>query len=167
MTTPGWPSMPAEAAPRRRKRGGWLVLALVGIVALGAAAGWWRSRTAAIPASANGTMAALDDSLARAPQGTRVRVRVLNASGNRGYARLASLELRDRGFDVVDYDTDRAKPRSSTLIVMHTDHDDWAERLRRAFGRGSIESRPDSLRYIDLTVFVGRDWKPATEALRP
>ena len=41
-----------------------------------------------------------------------------------------------------------------TLIVTHTGHDDWAERLRRAFGRGSIESYPDSLHYVDLTVFV-------------
>jgi hypothetical protein len=166
MTSPGWPSMPTEAAPRRKRRG-WLVLALLVVVVLGAVAGWWRSRAAVVQPSASGTMAAIDDSLARSPQGSRVRVRVLNASGNRGYARLATLELRDRGFDVVEYDTDRSKPRGSTLIVMHTGHDDWAERLRRAFGRGSIESRPDSLRYVDLTVFVGRDWKPATEALRP
>ncbi len=167
MTPPGWPSMAAEATPRRRRRR-WLVVALMGTVAFGAGAGWWRSRTVVGQASESGTMAAaIDDSLARAPQGTRVRVRVLNASGTRGYARLATLELRDRGFDVVDYDTDRTTPRGNTLIVTHTGHDDWAERLRRAFGRGSIESYPDSLHYVDLTVFVGRDWRPATEALRP
>lgn len=112
-------------------------------------------------------MAAVDDSLARAPDGSRVRVRVLNASGTRGFARRATSELRDRGFDVVEYDTERGTPRSSTLIVAHTGHQDWAERLRRAVGTGSIESRSDTLRYLDLTIFVGRDWKPSAEALRP
>ena len=112
-------------------------------------------------------MAVVDDSLARAPRDRRVRVRVLNASGTRGYARRATLELRDRGFDVVEYETEQGKARSGTLIVSHTGHGDWAERLQRAFGTGTIEARPDSLRYVDLTVFVGRDWKPATETLRP
>ncbi len=112
-------------------------------------------------------MAAVDDPLARAPADRRVRVRVLNASGTRGYARRATLELRDRGFDVVEYDTERGNPRRGTLIISHTGHRDWAERLQRAVGTGTIETAPDSLRYVDLTIFMGRDWKPATETLRP
>lgn len=158
--------MPVPESPRRKRRG-WLVVALLAVVLLGAGAGWWRARIAPAVGIATGTMAAVDDSLARAPTGRRIRVRVLNASGTRGYARRATLELRDRGFDVVDYDTEQGKARGGTLIVSHTGHRDWAERLQRAFGTGSIEARPDSLRYVDLTVFVGRDWKPATETLRP
>lgn len=165
-TTPGWPSMPAPEVPRRTRRG-WLILALMVLVIGGAGAAWWQGRDAPVVAAANGTMAAVDDSLARAPTDSRVRVRVLNASGTRGYARRATLELRDRGFDVVEYETERGQPRSGTLIVSHTGHQDWADRLRRAFGTGTIESRPDSLRYVDLTIFVGRDWKPSTESLRP
>ncbi|WP_309669819.1 LytR C-terminal domain-containing protein [Gemmatimonas sp.] len=165
-TSSGWPSMPALDAPRRKRRG-WLILALLAVVTLGAGAAWWQSKATPIIASANGTMAAVDDSLARAPSDSRVRVRVLNASGTRGYARRATIELRDRGFDVVEYDTERGKPRNGTLIVSHTGHRDWADRLQRAFGTGAIEERPDSLRYVDLTIFVGRDWKPSTETLRP
>ncbi len=164
--SPGWPSMPEPDAPRRKRRG-WVILALVAVVAIGAGAAWWQLKDTPVLASANGTMAAVDDSLARAPGDSRVRVRVLNASGTRGYARRATIELRDRGFDVVEYETERGKPRSGTLIVSHTGHRDWAERLQRAFGTGTIESRPDSLRYVDLTIFVGRDWKPSTETLRP
>lgn len=163
---PGWPSMPTQESPRR-KRGGWVIVALLAVVLLGAGAAWWRTRVTPAVSAARGTMAAVDDSLARAPSDLRVRVRVLNASGTRGYARRATLELRDRGFDVVEYETEQGKGRSRTLIVSHTGHGDWAERLQRAFGTGTIEVRPDSLRYVDLTVFVGRDWKPATETLRP
>lgn len=112
-------------------------------------------------------MAAVTDASARAPHDTRVRVRVLNASGTRGYARRATLELRDRGFDVVDYDTEQGAGRDKTVILSHTGHADWAARLQRALGTGTIEERVDSLRYMDLTVFVGRDWKPATKTLRP
>ena len=168
--SPGWPAMPSEEAPRRRRRGR-LIVALVALVVLSAGATWWRIRDRPVIDVATGTMAAGDDALARAPiEGTvpvRVRVRVLNASGTRGYARRATLEFRDRGFDVVEYETDRGTPRRSTLIVSHTGHRDWAERLQRAAATGTIEARPDSLRYVDLTIFVGRDWKPSTETLRP
>ena len=165
-TTPGWPSLPPPKVPRRTRRG-WLIVALLTVVLLGASAAWWGTRHQPVIEAASGTMAAVDDSLARAPDGSRVRVRVLNASGTRGFARRATSELRDRGFDVVEYDTERGTPRSSTLIVAHTGHQDWAERLRRAVGTGSIELRSDTLRYLDLTIFVGRDWKPSAEALRP
>ena len=158
--------MPEQNSPRPKRRG-WLILAMLAVVLSGAGAAWWQSRGALSPGSVVGTMAAVDDSLARAPRDVRVRVRVLNASGTRGYARRATLELRDRGFDVVEYDTEQGKARQSTLILSHTGHSEWAERLQRAFGTGAIEARPDSLRYVDLTIFVGRDWKPATETLRP
>jgi len=165
-STPGWPSMPPQDAPRRQRRG-WIIVALLTMVVLGAVAAWWGGRTSPSIVAATGTMAAVDDSSGRAPGDSRVRVRVLNASGTRGYARRATIELRDRGFDVVEYDTERGTPRSGTLIVSHTGHRDWAERLQRAVGTGAIEARPDSLRYVDLTIFVGRDWKPSTETLRP
>ena len=163
---PGWPSMPTPAPPRR-KRAGWAIVGLLVAVLAGSGVAWWRLRDTPVVTAAQGTMAVMSDSAARAPTDTRVRVRVLNASGTRGYARRATLELRDRGFDVVEYDTEQGKGRSGTLIVSHTGHQDWAERLQRAFGTGTLEARSDSLRYVDLTVFVGRDWKPATETLRP
>ena len=162
----GWPSMPEQNSPGPKRRG-WLILALLAVVLLGAGTAWWRSQVAPRSGVAISTMAAVDDSLARAPSDQRVRVRVLNASGTRGYGRRATLELRDRGFDVVEYDTEQGKARGTTLILSHTGHRDWADRLQRAFGTGAIEARPDSLRYVDLTIFVGRDWKPATETLRP
>lgn len=162
----GWPSMPSDDERPRRRRG-WLVL-LILVVVFGVALVVYLTRTPS-ENDALGVVRSVSatDPLARAPTGFRVRVRVLNASGTRGLARRVTLELRDRGFDVVEYDTERGDPRSSTVIVVHTGHEEWAERLRRALGTGTLDARPDSLRFVDLTVYVGRDWKPSAEALRP
>ncbi len=154
-----------EERPRRRR--GWLIVGILGLV-IGVAL---MARYTRDPVGADAPAAlravGIDDTLSRAPSGVRVRVRVLNAAGTRGLGRRVTLELRDRGFDVVDYDTERGKERAKTSIVVHTGHDDWATRLRRALGTGEVEVRPDSLRFVDLTVYVGRDWKASTETLRP
>lgn len=138
---------------------------MVWFVVAGGLVGWFPV-TAASQAPPR-TSALLSDSLARAPQGTRIRVRVLNATTSKGLAKRVTFALRDYGYDVVDFDSDRRGPRTSTLIVSHTAHADWAQRLRRALGTGAIESRPDSLHYVDFTVLVGSDWKPPTQSFRP
>ncbi len=107
------------------------------------------------------------DSLSRAPADTRVRVRVLNGTATRGLAKRATFLLRDLGYDVVDYDTDVTVKRGATLIRSHTGHREWAERLHRALGTGTIEDRPEGSRYVDFTVFLGSDWKASAKAFRP
>jgi hypothetical protein len=159
-------------APRKSKRkkiGRFLVaLALVAIVATGASY-WWKDRSHN-PALVGGIMsafAAQNDTLARAPSGVRVRVRVINTTKTDGLAKKATATLRDRGFDVVDYEGDSRNPRDSTLVLTHTGHADWSARVIRALGVGTMELRPDSSRYLDLTVMIGRDWKPPTQPFRP
>ncbi len=163
---PAWPAAPTrDPAARRRRR--WILASILAVVLVGAATSWSIQRGPAVGDTVVAVGATPNDSTAHAPTGVRVRVRVLNASGTRGLARRAALELRDRGFDVVDYDSERGNGRSTSLIQVHTAHADWAARLRRGLGVGSIESTPDSLRFVDLTVYLGRDWHPSTEALRP
>ena len=111
--------------------------------------------------------AARPDSMARAPKGSRIRVRVLNTTSTKGLARRMTFVLRDLGYDVVDFDSDRRSTRTSTLILSHTAHAEWAQRLRRAVGMGAVETRSDSLRYVDFTVLIGRDWKPTPQPFRP
>ena len=96
-----------------------------------------------------------------APPDVRIRVQVLNATSTRGLARRATVFLRDRGFDVVDVAT-AAGRRDSTLVVDRSGHLEWAALVSKALGAGHVESRPDSSRYLDVTVFVGRDWAPPT-----
>jgi hypothetical protein len=132
------------------------VLALV-VVAAGA---WgvqrWRHRP--------GRPIGSDD--ARAPAGVRIKVQVLNATKTRGLARRATMHLRDRGFDVVDVGTD-PNGRDSVLVLDRSGHPEWARLVARALGGGQVLSRPDSSRYLDVTVLLGGAWRPPAEPFYP
>lgn len=101
----------------------------------------------------------------RAPADARIRVRVLNATRTRGLARRVTRYLRDRGFDVVESGTSREQ-RDSTLVIDHSHHADWAALVGKAMG-ARVVSRPDSSRYLDVTVLVGASWQPPPEAFHP
>jgi LytR cell envelope-related transcriptional attenuator len=102
-----------------------------------------------------------------APAGTRIRVQVLNATTVRGLARRATLHLRDRGFDVLEIGTS-TEQLDSTLVLDRSGHPDWARKVAEALGQGTrVESRPDSSRYLDVTVLVGRSWRAPAEPFYP
>ena len=103
---------------------------------------------------------------ASAPQGERVRVQVLNATTVRGLARRATIHLRDRGFDVVETGTS-AEQRDSTLVLDRSNHPEWAKRVADAMGGARVETRPDTSRYLDVTVLIGRSWRAPTEPFYP
>jgi hypothetical protein len=92
------------------------------------------------------------------PPGVRIKVEVLNATKTRGLARRATFFLRDRGFDVVAVGTSREQ-RGTTLVLDRSGHPQWAALAAKAFN-AKAESRPDTSRYLDLTVLVGADWRP-------
>jgi hypothetical protein len=102
----------------------------------------------------------------QAPAGVRIRVQVLNATPTRGLARRATSFLRDHGFDVVEIAT-APQSRDSTLVIDRSGKPEWARLIARALGGVSVESRPDSSRYLDVTVLVGRDWRPPSEPFYP
>jgi hypothetical protein len=107
-------------------------------------------------------------SSAKAPAGVRVRVQVLNATTTRGLARRATELLRDRGFDVVEVGTATARDRGdSTFVLDRSGHPDWANRVAAALGGASVLSRPDSSRYLDVTVLVGATWRPPAQPFHP
>ena len=91
---------------------------------------------------------------------------MLNASGQRGLARRATFALRDAGFDVVLFDN-ATENRDSTLVLSRSGHDDWADLVSRALGGAKVESRPDSTRYVDVTVLLGADWRPPAKPFHP
>ena len=103
---------------------------------------------------------------ARAPTNVRIRVQVLNTTRTRGLARRATMHLRDRGFDVVEMGTDRT-PLDSTLVLDRSGHPEWARLVARALGGARVEARPDSSRYLDVTVLVGASWRPPAEPFYP
>ncbi len=168
---PTWPSGEPESSSRS-KRGG-IVLAIVLVIAIVSGVLWWRQRTNAntdagrTEASHAAAAAALADSSAHAPAGVRITIRVVNATNIKGLAKRATTWLRDFGYDVVDFDSAPKQARTESLIEVHTGHDDWGERVRKALGTGRVTARPDTLRYVDLTVLVGSDWQPPPESFRP
>ena len=95
---------------------------------------------------------------ARAPEGVRIKVEVLNATQTKGLARRATVYLRDRGFDVVG-SGNVAGQRTSTVVYDRSAHPEWAHLVGRAMNAPVVE-RPDSSRYLDVTVLIGSDWRP-------
>jgi len=132
--------------------------AAVGIVLLGAVVAT-RSGMRDAP-----TRAAVPD--VNASPDARVRVEVLNATTIRGLARRATLQLRDRGLDVVQTSTSPDQ-RDSTLVLDRSNHPDWANRVAAAMGGATVLSRPDTSRYVDVTVLLGRAWRPPSHPLYP
>ncbi|HEU4566352.1 MAG TPA: LytR C-terminal domain-containing protein [Gemmatimonadaceae bacterium] len=144
---------------RRLAAGGALLL-----IAVGAALYLARARGSATRMGA--ITAVLPRRDARAPDTVRIKVEVLNASTVRGLARRATMHLRDRGFDVL-YTGSSSERYDSTVVLDRSGHPEWARIAADAMGGGRVESRPDSSRYLDLTILVGATWRPPPEPLYP
>lgn len=143
----------------RKNIGRWIVLAGVLLIASGSIARLYlrsHPRTRAPSASVGHIV----------PAGTRIKVEVLNATDTKGLARRAMLAMRDAGFDVVFFgnSTERA---DTTRVLDRSGHADWAALASRALGRAHVEEVPDSSRFLDLTILVGRNWTPPLEPLHP
>ena len=133
---------------------GLVVLLVVGVVATRSALRRRPSAPRAKPPDVN------------APADTRIRVQVLNATTIRGLARRATMHLRDRGFDVVEMGTWREQ-LDSTVVLDRSGHADWARRVAEALGGARVEARPDTSRYLDVTVLLGRSWRPPSQPFYP
>ena len=149
--------MTVPTRPRRRRYGRIiLVLLIIGIVS---AIVWFAAHAFSNPAEPS----VPDD--ARAPEGVRIKVEVFNATRTRGLARKATDFLRDRGFDVVGSGTD-TEPRAKTVVYDRSSHPQWARLVGRAMN-APVVSRPDSSRYLDVTVLIGADWRPPPLPFHP
>ncbi len=147
--------------PRRLRLFAAAALGLVIVLVAGLLA---RARySAAIPAVQPSSVAS---ARVVAPEGVRIRVEVLNATRTRGLGRRATRWLRDGGFDVVYTGTSR-KPRDSTVVIGRSGHPEWARLVADRLGGARVEMRPDSSRYLDVTVFLGSSFRPPAQALHP
>jgi hypothetical protein len=141
----------------------WL-LALTVVVTLGAglAAATWH-RQVPVRATALGRLVTKDVS---APANTRVRVEIINATRTRGLARRATRLLRDHGFDVVTYATS-GTTQDTTVVLDRTNHADWARLVSQTLGGARVEARPDTSRYVDVTVVIGTTWRLPSQPFSP
>jgi hypothetical protein len=143
---------------RTGPRYGRIILALLLVVGIGWAA--WR-----LSGGRGNDLDNYAPADARAPEGTRIKVEVLNATRTKGLARRATLYLRDRGFDVVGSGTN-IEPRASTVVYDRSSHPEWARLVARALNATAI-TRPDSSRYLDVTVILGTNWRPPPLPFHP
>jgi hypothetical protein len=89
-----------------------------------------------------------------------IQVEVLNGSGRPGLARLGARHLRRQGLDVVLFGNAGSPRTDTTRVILRRGIRSSAERVRGALGAGRIETAPDSLRRVDVTVILGQDFQP-------
>ena len=140
------------------RRYGRILLALIVVGALA----WFGVR--ALNSRTRTTAAAVPDN-AKPPEGVRIKVEVLNGTRTKGLARRATQYLRDLGFDVVGSGTNPDQ-MATTLVLDRSGHPDWAARVGRAMNATVLE-RPDSSRYLDVTVILGADWRAPALPFHP
>ena len=92
----------------------------------------------------------------------RVRVEVLNGGGVPGVARQATQILRDAGFDVVTYQNAENFSEGPSVVIDRAGRRHWAEQAATVLGIESVESRPDSAKLLEVTVLLGKEWKPVS-----
>lgn len=90
--------------------------------------------------------------------GERVRVEVLNATGSPGLAREATRRLRDAGFDVVYFGNAPGERRDSSEVLDRSGRLQAAREVADALGVRQVATEPDANLYLDVSVFLGRDW---------
>lgn len=94
----------------------------------------------------------------------RITVEVLNASGRTGIARLGARQLRRHGLDVVFFgNADVSSPAESTRVIARRGSLKAAEAVADALGQGRVGSETDTLRRVDVTVLLGKDFRPEPE----
>jgi hypothetical protein len=142
-----------------RKVGRWIVLLGALLIGLGAIARLYLRSGPRLRAS-KGVVGRV------VPDGAHIRIEVLNATDTKGLARRAMLVMRDAGFDVVFFGNSNERADTTTILV-RSGHADWASLASRTLGASHIEQKPDSSRFLDLTVLVGRNWTPPLEPLYP
>jgi hypothetical protein len=145
-------------------RARWLITVVaLAVVGAGAAALTMRERATPVRSTALGRLVTRE---VTAPPNTRIRVEIINATQTSGLARRVTRLLRDRGFDVVKYTTSTAT-QDTTIVLDRTDHPEWAKLVSQALGAARVEARPDTSRYVDVTVVLGSTWRAPAQPFSP
>jgi hypothetical protein len=92
---------------------------------------------------------------------TRAKVEVLNGSGKTGLAKLATEQLRDAGFDVVQFGNGPVTQKS--YVLDRVGKLDLATTVGHALSITDVRTKIDTTRYVDASVVLGRDWPKPKE----
>ncbi|MFW6078828.1 MAG: LytR C-terminal domain-containing protein [Gemmatimonadota bacterium] len=93
-----------------------------------------------------------------APDGSRVRVEVLNGAGRPGLAERVTARLRSEGFDVVFFGNATRFDWERSLVYARSADTLRARAVAEALGIERVESEADPALHLDATVVLGRSW---------
>jgi aspartokinase len=89
---------------------------------------------------------------------TKIQVEVLNGCGEDGSAQTFTKYLRSKGFDVVSIGNADNFEYQETKIICRTTKKNYAKQVANALGIKKISIEPDSTRFVDVSVIVGKDY---------
>jgi len=94
----------------------------------------------------------------------RIVVEVLNGTRRDGLARTATRLLREKGLDVVLFGSaDSTAELDSTRVLVRRGEPGAGATVAKALGTGQVSVVTDTLRRVDVTVLLGRDYAPGRE----
>ena len=99
------------------------------------------------------------------PEPVGITVEVLNGTGRRGLARVATQVLRQQGFDVLYFGSATDSVRVTEILARRGDSL-AAARVAKALGTGRVRVARDTLLRLDVTVLLGGDYT-APPGVRP
>ena len=74
--------------------------------------------------------------------------------------------MRDLGFDVVN-SGNSGEELDSTTVIVRNGRMDWGELAAQGLGGARVIARPDTSRYLDLTILLGTTWRPPAQTFHP
>jgi hypothetical protein len=102
---------------------------------------------------------------ARAVDGERVSLEVLNGAGDPGAAERVSERLRDLGFDVKTFGNARSYDQAATEVIDRSERQGAAEAISEALGGVPVRVDPAPQLYLDATLMLGDDWRQVLERM--
>jgi len=55
---------------------------------------------------------------------------------------------------------------NQTMVYDRSNHPEWARLVAKAMA-GRVETHPDTSRYVDVTIFLGKNWRPPDKPFYP
>lgn len=89
---------------------------------------------------------------------SRLRVEVLNGSGEAGSARLVAMKLRRIGYDVVYFGNADSFDYVHTRVINRSGAPGLARRIADSLGVDSVATDIAPELYLDATIVLGSDW---------
>lgn len=89
----------------------------------------------------------------------RLRIEVLNGSGDRGAAERMAQRLRGLGFDVVYWGNADSFEHGVTHVINRSGYPGVAGEIADALGTDSVATEIDAELHLDATVILGKDWQ--------